>query len=70
MGERAEAVGGHCYNYEPTGTGEPVWRFDYLLNYEEYYGGWIVRPIRVLLAEDHHLVREGLRALLEELGRL
>ncbi len=25
-------------------------------------------PIRILLAEDHHLVREGLRALLEEQG--
>ncbi len=26
------------------------------------------RQIRILLAEDHHLVREGLRALLNELG--
>ncbi len=25
-----------------------------------------MRPIRVLLADDHHLVREGIRALLEE----
>lgn len=27
------------------------------------------RPVTILLAEDHHLVREGLRALLEEMGR-
>ena len=27
-------------------------------------------PIRVLLADDHHLVRQGIRALLEKAGNL
>lgn len=27
-----------------------------------------MRPVTVLLAEDHHLVREGIRALLDEMG--
>lgn len=29
-----------------------------------------MRPMKVLLAEDHHLIREALRALLEEMGAI